>query len=194
MAQDWSVPDDRPIERRAEIKAYENKFAVVYDDEVTFAPVGFPGRYLRIVEANGAPGAVALPTCGDLVGLVLVYRYPLGEWEWGLPRGFAHSGDAEVTIRAELEEELGAAPASLRPLGRVRPNSGLLAGTVAMFHAVYPEPVNDPQDREVREVRWVPLPDLVRAVADGHVEDGFTLAALAAATVRGLVTLPSVTT
>jgi 8-oxo-dGTP pyrophosphatase MutT (NUDIX family) len=118
-----------------------------------------------------------------------VYRYPLGEWEWGLPRGFAHSADPEVTIRAELEEELGAAPAALHPLGRVAPNSGLLAGKAAMFHAVYSEPVADPQDIEVREVRWVPLQELVRAVGDGHVHDGFTLAALAAAAVRGLVAL-----
>ncbi|MET7512788.1 hypothetical protein ABZS88_04800 [Streptomyces sp. NPDC005480] len=61
------------------------------------------------------------------VGLVQTYRYPVGSWQWGLPRGFSHDRDPLVTARTELYEELGAQDAEFELLGTMTPDSGMLA-------------------------------------------------------------------
>jgi ADP-ribose pyrophosphatase len=190
----WTLPTDHPIQRTAEVAVYHNSFITVYDDEVSF--VEHPGedaRYLRIVERDGRDGAAALATCDGLVALVLVYRYPRRQWEWGIPRGFAESDDAGVTLRIELDGELGGEPRAASALGSATPNSGLLAGSTSVFHAEYDTPVAAPKDPEVREVRWVTVPDLAEAILNGDVADSFTLSALTLAAVRGIVRLPQVT-
>ena len=201
---DWTPPTDHPIKRRRQVVAYKNRFITVFDDVVGFVGARWhwwwsirwiPGRrprYLRIEEAGGWPGAAVLATCDDLVALVLVYRYPQGKWEWGIPRGFAKSDDPAATMRSELDEELGAEPRQTHPLGVIRSNSGLIAGHTALFHAEYKTPVAQPKDRrEVRQVRWIPVPDLAAAICAGHITDGFTLSALTAAAVRGVIHLPT---
>jgi 8-oxo-dGTP pyrophosphatase MutT (NUDIX family) len=201
---DWTLPTDHPIQQRKRRVAFKNHFITVFNDRVLFADKSDPWRrrliqwatrrlprHLRIEEKGGRPGAAILATCGDLVALVLVYRYPQRGWEWGIPRGFAHSDHPEETAAIELHEELGDRPPDRpSPMGIVVPNSGLLAGHTQLFHAQYAMPMAQPKDKEVREVRWVPVADLGAAIAAGYVTDGFTLSALTAATIRGIVTLP----
>jgi 8-oxo-dGTP pyrophosphatase MutT (NUDIX family) len=177
---------DVPIARIAENLVYRNEFVTVYDDPVTFADGG-RGSYLRIVESDGCPGVAVLAVAGDKAALVRTYRYPVGTWEWGIPRGFAHGDDPEASARAELAEELGREPEHLARLARMTPNSGLLAGVVQLFIARYPEPVAEPLDRrEIAEVRWVPLRTLRAVIAAGEITDGFTLAAVGCAACSGL--------
>jgi isopentenyldiphosphate isomerase len=75
-------------------------------------------------------------------------------------------------------------------VGSVTPDSGVQAHRVAIVLAeVRRLPDGGPPDDEVAEVRWVTLEELERAIADGSIEDGFTLAALTLARVRRI--LPS---
>jgi 8-oxo-dGTP pyrophosphatase MutT (NUDIX family) len=174
-------PEAAPIVRLAERAVYENRFATVYDDDVQFSD-GHTGRYLRIVQSGGKPGVVMLPIAGNHIGIVRVYRYPTGTWEWGLPRGLAHGGDPEHTAREELLEELGARPPELISLGRMTPDSGILAAAVHLFAAIYDHmPAAARDTTEVAAIRWVPLSELQAAVRSGEITDGFTFAALGAA-------------
>lgn len=176
-----------PIERLAEHAVYRNRFVAIYDDDVRFRD-GSTGTYVRVVQSGGLPSAAMLPLAAGRIGLVRVYRYPVGAWEWGIPRGLAHGGDPEATAREELLEELGARPERLESLGRVNPDSGILAGTLHMFAAIYPAPVSAPRDTlEVSDVRWVPVPDLLAMIADGGISDGYTLAAMCAAICRRVI-------
>lgn len=178
-----------PITTLRERRVYENRFVAVNDDDVEF-PGGARGRYLRITETRGRPGVAVLARCANRYALVLTYRYPTSAWEWAIPRGFAHGEDPVSTARGELAEELGAAPDVLTSLGTMTPNSGLLAATVHLFEATYGAEVRTPADTgEVAAVRWVDLDTLRAEILDGRIVDGFTLAALAAAAVRGLLTL-----
>ena len=177
-----------PIRRLQENLVYKSRFAAIYDDVVAF-PDGTHGNYLRIVESQGKQGVAILPVCEDQIALVRVYRYPLGSWEWGIPRGFAHGTDPEKSARNELEEELGQGPDRLLPMGTLTPNSGLLASSVKLFLAQYAAAVSQPVDRqEVAEVRWVSTRVLCDEIAHGQIKDAFTLSALVCAKVRGHIT------
>jgi 8-oxo-dGTP pyrophosphatase MutT (NUDIX family) len=180
----WQFP--RTV-RNAERKVFENPYITVFDDDVLLAGQ-YPTRYLRIVEREGRPGAAMLARCGDRYALVLNDRYPIDAWEWGIPRGFAHSDDPADTARKELAEEVGGLPRTLTPLGVVTPNSGLLASRVHVFLADFDAELAAPAEpAEIAMVRWISLPDLLDEIATGRITDGFTLSAITLATARRLI-------
>jgi ADP-ribose pyrophosphatase len=173
-----------PIRRTRERLVHENAYVRVYDDDVAFGD-GAPGRYVRIEPSGDGPGAVLLALHEGRIALVRTYRYPIGDWQWALPRGFAHGTDPLVTARAELEEETGVTSADLRVIGTVTPDSGVQAQLVAIVLAdVQRLPDGGPRDDEVAEVRWVTVDGLEREIADGSIQDGLTLAALSLARVQ----------
>jgi 8-oxo-dGTP pyrophosphatase MutT (NUDIX family) len=181
--------DTPPIRRIEEREVFGNRFVTVYDDDVLF-PGDRPGRFLRIVEADGRPGVAMLADCEGRYALVYQYRYPLGSWEWAIPRGFAHGDDPRESALAELSEELGGAPDELTELGIVSSNSGLLAGRVHLFYGRYSEAIAAPADKdEVSAVRWVDLGTLLAEIAAGGLIDSFTLSAITLAAARGVLTL-----
>ncbi|WP_112240847.1 NUDIX domain-containing protein [Kribbella monticola] len=176
-----------PIERRAAIVAYRNTFVTVFDDEVTFAD-GSDGRHLRIASPAAGPGVVLLPLHEGSIGLVRTYRYPLGAWQWGLPRGFPHDIDPLETARAELREELGLTASALRVLGDFSPDSGLLAEKVVVVFAEIEDIDGLPADvLEVGDSRWLAAGALWAEIATGGIDDGMTLAALAIAQASGVL-------
>ena len=176
-----------PIRRTRARLVHANEYVRMYDDDVTFAG-GTDGRYVRIEPAGNGPGAVLLAIHEGRIALVRTYRYPLGAWQWALPRGFAHGPDPLVTARAELREETGVTEARLEVLGSVTPDSGLQSARVAVVLATVDRlPGGAPPDAEVAEVRWVTPGELEARIADGGIEDGFTLAALTLARVRGIL-------
>ena len=178
-----------PIRRTRERLVHENAYVRVYDDDVAFAD-GRPGRYVRIEPAGDGPGAVLLALHEGRIALVRTYRYPVGAWQWALPRGYAHATDPLVTARAELAEETGVTDADLRVIGHLTPDSGVQAHRVAVVLAevrALPDG-GPPDDAEVAEVRWVTVDELEREIAGGAIEDGFTLAALTLARAKRIVT------
>jgi 8-oxo-dGTP pyrophosphatase MutT (NUDIX family) len=97
----------------------------------------------------------------------------------------------------ELHEETGLRMPedALIDLGAVAPNSGILAAEVKLFAAIVDEstPAGDVVDvAEIDSFDWHELSDVNRLVMDEDLTDAFTLAALAAAAVRGLVRLEPV--
>jgi hypothetical protein len=73
-------------------------------------------------------------------------------------------------------------------VGAVTPDSGVQAHRVAIVLAeVGRLPDGGPPDDEVAEIRWVTLDEVEHEIADGSIEDGFTLAALTLARVQRLL-------
>ena len=178
---------DEPVRRVREVLAYDNPYLKVFDDEVAF-PDGSAGRYLRITSASEGPGVVLLPLHDDSVGMVRTYRYPIGSWQWALPRGFSSDADPLITASTELREELGVEATNFRTLGTFTPDSGILAQQVAVVVAQVEDPEGTPHDtQEVAETRWTPTKDLWIAVANGQIKDGMTLAAMTLARAHGLL-------
>lgn len=169
------------IRRVREREVYANAYVVVHDDDVVLGDAT-AGRYVRIQTAGGAGAALVVVHDGQ-VALVSVYRYPIGRWQWGLPRGFAVSDDPLDTARTELREELGITdPLSLTVLGSFTPDSGIQSSTVWVVRADVAHAGTEPQDTaEVSDVRWVDVDALDEMIRRGELDDGISLAALAVA-------------
>ncbi|MDI5971432.1 NUDIX hydrolase [Streptomyces sp. SL13] len=181
----------RPIRRLREVLVHANRFVRIHDDEVAF-PDGSLGRYVRVTPAVEGVGVVLLAVCGGAVALVHTYRYPLGSWQWALPRGFAQDTDPLVTARAELREELGVTAVDLSVLGTFTPDSGLLSTRVSVVRATLADREVRPEDtNEVAAVRWIPAADLWTMAADGTLDDGMTLAAMSLALASGALPAPN---
>lgn len=180
------------IRRVREVSVFRNKFVEVYNDDVNFAD-GSEGQYVRIGHPDsGGQAIVVLPHHDARIGMVRTFRYPIGDWEWALPRGFGHGDDALVSAQAELMEELGVEATSWKLLGEVTPDSGLLASRVAIFYAKVMNNILAPLDtREVAEARWFTPMEVKKMIAEGELRDGFSLSALMIATTVGLLDLGS---
>lgn len=164
------------IVTRVEHIVFENPWVRVYNDDVAF-PGGRAGTYLRITHANDGTPAVIVPVSAGRIGLVRTYRYPLGAYSWEFPRGFA-TGDAATTAAAELREELGATARSLRTIGYLHPDTGLLATRVAVVVATCAGIDGIPTDtEEITDHTWIPVRALDGMVAAGDITCGVTLAA-----------------
>jgi 8-oxo-dGTP pyrophosphatase MutT (NUDIX family) len=167
-----------PIRRVDEVIAYQNPFITVFDDSVEFAG-GNLGRHVRIRSGNGHPGVVVVPYAEGKLALVKVYRYPLLSYQWGFPRGFAHSEDPLITARVELEEELGMS-GNLELIGWFTPDSGILESRVAVVLAKSEACVMSPTDTdEVHDVQWIRISALKQKLGSEEYDDGMSMAALA---------------
>jgi hypothetical protein len=122
VSSDEPIDRNRAIQRVRDHPVYVNRYVTVHDDEVLF-PAGRLGRYVRVVESHGQQGVAVLAECAGRFALVRTYRYPLGRWELGVPRGMgAADTDPAATAHTELVEELGGAPLDLRPIGVMTPS------------------------------------------------------------------------
>lgn len=162
--------------------------SVFIDDETEQAP-----GCIRIREGDGRPGAAVLALADDSVAMVKVHRRVLRRAVWELPRGFADLGESSAdAARRELLEETGIAIETddLRWLGRVAPNSGLLESEVELYVVhVPPDTPLDPEDRdEVRAAAWIPIAEVLDRTRSGEIVDSFTLAAIAQALLKGMLT------
>lgn len=141
------------------------------------------GAYHYIKEKGSGQGAVVLVRSDKGFVFVAVDRPAQGKVLVEAPRGYAEEGESARQCAArELEEETGfrVDPASLVELGRVRPNSAILASSVSVFFVdvAAAAPLSSP-DSEIEGLVVIPEGEIHSALCAGRVSDGFTLSALA---------------
>lgn len=158
---------------------YEDQYIYVLRDAVKF-PDGTLGTYIRMIHKTyDHAGVVVIPT--NLSGIYLIrhFRHATRRWHWEVPRGFASSSDPASTVISELEEEIGAKTNEIRRLGSFYPDSGLMSSVVHAYSASVE--VGDTVDKsepisEIRHVNWTELSEMI---ANGAIDDGFTLSSIA---------------
>lgn len=142
------------------------------------------GQFHIVEENTGGEGAAVLPLVGDEILLLEMKRPSQGyQQTLEIPRGFGDAGeDALTCARRELLEETGydLPLDAFTLLGHVRPNTGIMSSRIALFVArIDPAMPQQQPDQEAAGRRLLALKDLPAALADGQIEDGFTLSALA---------------
>lgn len=142
-------------------------------------------RRLEIVRHPGAAAVVPLRPNGQVV-LVRQLRHAAGTWLYEVPAGKLSPGEApEACAHRELAEEVGLRARALELLLAIFPTPGFCDERIWLFLARDLEPVPQALDEdEVLEVATFPLDDALAMIARGEIQDGKTVAALAAAALR----------
>ena len=193
---DGGAPLEAPV-------VFSNGYVTVLNDSVRF-PAGQTGSYMRIFhnsELTGQHGVVCVPTWGDRVYLLRLFRHPTRSWHLEFPRGFAEPGATpEEDAARELSEELGVTAAVITNLGTVAPNTGLLATRAHVFHMeLESEPLAQPllpsQAAEaISGIFPVSRSGFLTQLRSGddpvlrNLNCGFTLSAMMLALARGILT------
>jgi len=130
--------------------------------------------------AERISGVAVLPVLVDQVGLIRVFRHPLGQFSWEAAKGFVDTGEtpAAAAVR-ELSEETGwlVRESALRSHGVIAPEGGVIAARVELFLA--PDCGGQITERsgEIghREIVLFGRPELAQMIAQGNIIDPATL-------------------
>ena len=133
---------------------------------------------------NLVTGVAVLPVLDGNFGLLRIYRHPIRDYTWEVPRGFVDAGEtALASALRELEEETGLLCDSqhVTDLGTVLPEPGIIAGRTHLFAATEcrrtgPFKPNEPGHKELRFFSDDEINDMAR---QGIIEDASTLVACA---------------
>ena len=157
---------------------YESSYHLMVVDLVTSDGIKyFP--YERLLPAAEGCGVVALTVYHDRFVLLKQYRHAMRDWQYAFPRGFGETGiTTEENLRKELREELGCDVLSAKFIGEIVANSGIAGNKVQ----VYLCEINGYEEHKhyegIEKVILFSREELVRAIHEGKINDGFSLAAL----------------
>lgn len=152
-------------------------------------PDGKIGRYNTLRGKHGYYPAVAmLPIFNNMIVLLKQHRFPLNATVLEMPRGFGTPGlTTAENARKELLEELGTEPTYLESLGIHFIDSGMSDLSVELFFCEINGLGESDPNEGIEEVVLISKKEFRVAVANGTIQDGFTLAAYARASSRSLI-------
>jgi 8-oxo-dGTP pyrophosphatase MutT (NUDIX family) len=160
---------------------YENPWIRVREDVVT-RPDGTEGIY-GVVELQRPAVFVVALTDDDEVVLVTLDRHTVGT-SVEVPAGGTDGEDPLAAARRELVEETGLVARDWRRVGTMNALNGVCRAPEVVFLARALEPAPGAADTSaraeegIRDVRRVPVSDVLGLVRDGAITDGETIAAL----------------
>ena len=131
---------------------------------------------------NQVTGVAILPVLDGNLGLLRIYRHPVGIYTWEVPRGFVDAGEkAAASALRELEEETGLQcdPHDVLDLGTVLPEPGILAARTHLFAATRCRRTGPYRANELghKELRFFSAEELNNMAQQGLIEDATTLVA-----------------
>jgi ADP-ribose pyrophosphatase len=134
---------------------------------------------LEIAHHPGGAAIVALDATGR-VCLLRQFRHAAGGWLDELPAGKLDGGEPPLDCAMrELAEEAGMHAARWDKLGEYLSSPGVFTEVIHVYLARDLEPVTSaPEEHEVFEVHWLPMPEAVALAARGGLRDGKSLVGL----------------
>jgi 8-oxo-dGDP phosphatase len=166
---------------RATAVVYENPWIRVREDSVT-RPDGAAGVY-GVVELQQPAVFIVALTDADEVVLVTVDRHTVGT-SVEVPAGGTDGEDPLVAARRELAEETGLVARDWRQVGTMNALNGVCRAPEVVFLATGLGPAaaadgtSARAEEGIRDVRLVPVREVISLVRDGAITDGETIAAL----------------
>lgn len=155
---------------------YESAYHKILVDPIVGGKNGyFP--YERVIPAKGN-GVVMVTMCNGKFILLQQYRHAIRREQYGFPRGFAETDlTANANARKELSEELGTVSTVQIPLGKIAPDSGLTGSCVDVFLTEIDHYSAAKGHEGIQRHVELTEAELEKMIADGSIDDGFTLGA-----------------
>lgn len=183
MERHEGVEPDESVSVRARERVYEGRLLKI--DRET---VALPGGREAVLESIRHPGAAAaLPILSDgRVLLVRQYRHAMGGTIVEVPAGKLDPGESpEDCARREVEEEVGHRPGRLELLGSVFTTPGFTDEVIWLYeaHDLHLTRTAHESDEVIDVLTW-DFAEAVRAVRDGRIRDGKSVAAILHAALR----------
>ena len=137
----------------------------------------------RQTAGNLVTGVAVLPVLDGSIGMLRIYRHPVRDFTWEIPRGFVDPGEqAGVSALRELSEETGLQcdPTDMVDLGTMLPEPGIVAGRTHLFAATKCRRIRPFEVSEMghRELRFFGADDVAAMMRQRVVEDASALVAL----------------
>lgn len=195
---EWQEKRRKTLQERGDSQSWAN-IGLVFDDpsilvlrDLVEFPGGYRNSYIRIYNRayleGGAAGVVVLPEKDGKILLFQHYRHATRKRHWEIPRGFGKPGiNAKTQAINEVREEINGDVAELFEIGIVYNNTGLEGNPINLFLARMAS-VGEMETQEgIENPIWVSIPELEKMIADGEINDGFTIAAYTRAKLKGLI-------
>ena len=116
--------------------------------------------------------------CNGKFILLQQYRHAIRREQYGFPRGFAETDlTANANAQKELSEELGTVSTVQIPLGKIAPDSGLTGSCVDVFLTEIDHYSAAKGHEGIQRHVELTEAELEKMIADGSIDDGFTLGA-----------------
>jgi 8-oxo-dGTP pyrophosphatase MutT (NUDIX family) len=144
--------------------------------EVNIERVQLPNGAVADLEIIHHPGGAAVVAINDQneVCLLRQFRHAAQGWLWELPAGKIDNREPPLqTAQRELEEEAGALASQWDSLGDYVSSPGVFTEVVHLYLAtgLRAAPAK-PEEHEVLEIHWKPLPVVLQMAQDGELRDG----------------------
>ena len=157
---------------------YENPWVNLYIDKVQF-----PGG--RIIEKHHlldfekeAVGVIVENDPGQIL-LVHAYRYTTDTIEWEIPTGGIDKGETILeAARREVWEESGYETTNNELIYTYYPQNGISNQVFHIARSQATRKTGDFDRNEVRDFKWVSIPEIQKMIGDKLIKDGFSLTAL----------------
>lgn len=157
---------------------YESRWVNLYLDKVRFTD----GRVIdpfHMLDFELEAVAALVEDDGGALLLVQAYRYPTDTVEWEVPAGIVEPGDSVLdTARREAWEESGYETTDHACIYSYYPLIGMANKRFHIVHCRAEARTGDLDRGEVAGFKWVPRQEIADMVAEGTIQDGFTLTAL----------------
>lgn len=136
------MTDEAPVRLINRKLGCANRLIEVYLDEIKSLNgeniIDFMVLSPRQRSTNNETGIAILPILDGYLGLLKIYRHPIGKYIWEVPRGFVDAGEKVIaSALRELEEETGLQCDSedVIDLGAIFPEPGIMAARTHLFVA-----------------------------------------------------------
>lgn len=158
---------------------YKSPYSILVVDCVR-APDGRLFCYERSVPASTGSAVVGVPIYEGKYVLLRQFRHSMRGYQYAFPRGYGEDGiSAADNVKKEISEELGADVSEYRQIGNVISDSGRSGQLVSIFLCSITNPELKQGYEGIDKLVMLSPEQLEQWVADGRINDGYTLSAYA---------------
>ncbi len=166
---------------------FENTVFSVFSDHIADNSGHQVERYLSVLPKclvdDTIAGVAVIPVDNDRIGLIRIFRHPVGRWSWEAVKGHVEPDEKVQTAAVrELQEEAGFSvlPEVLLDLGFTAPEAGVIKARTRLFAVEVEQSVVRAVAGELGHGQMVFYTrcEIETLIAEGEIEDASTLVLL----------------